>query len=35
LEVVIAYGIDLGEENQNILRKDKHSLAQGFEPGIF
>jgi len=33
--VVIAYGIDLIKENLKILRKDKHSLAQGFEPGIF
>jgi len=35
LEVVIAYGIDLREENLKILRKSKHSLAQGFEPSIF
>jgi hypothetical protein len=35
LEVVIAYGINLTEVNLKILRKDKHSLAQGFEPGIF
>jgi hypothetical protein len=35
LDVVTAYGIGLGEEILKILSKNKQSLAQGFEPGIF